>query len=105
MCCQKSLGPDQRRGLVEHLRQVWDVSERRARDVLRVHRSLNRYQSQADDQAPLRLRIREIAFTRIRYGYMRIPEQSGHRIRSIPSSDSGGIRPPIPEQNGHIVNM
>ena len=40
--------------------------------VLRVHRSSYRYQSQADDQAPLRLRIREIAYTRVRYGYKRI---------------------------------
>ena len=70
---KKALRPDRRRRLVEHLRQAWDVSERRACGVLRVHRSLYRYQSRADDQAPLRLRIREIAFTRVRYGgYKRI---------------------------------
>ena len=69
---KKSLSPDHRRRLVDHVHKTWDVSERQACCVLRVHRSLYRYRSQAVDQAPLRLRIREIAFTRIRYGYKRI---------------------------------
>jgi len=66
------LRPDHRRQLVNHLLTAWDVSERRGCGVLCVHRSLYRYQSQADDQALLRMRIREIAFTRVRYGYKRI---------------------------------
>ena len=40
--------------------------------MARVYRSLFRYQPQADDQAFLRKRIREIAATRVRYGYKRI---------------------------------
>ena len=48
------------------------MSERRACTVLQVCRSVYRYKSQADDQAALRMRIREIAFVRIRYGYKRI---------------------------------
>lgn len=50
----------------------YDASERRACAVLNVHRSLCGYQPHVDDQAYLRLRIREIATTRVRYGYRRI---------------------------------
>lgn len=48
------------------------MSERRGCAALRFHRSLQRYRSCRDDQAPLRLRIREIAAVRVRYGYPRI---------------------------------
>ena len=51
---------------------AFQVSERRACQVAKVYRSLFRYQSQADNQAFLRKRIREIAATRVRYGYKRI---------------------------------
>ena len=50
----------------------YDVSQRHACLVLKVHRSLCNYVSRADDQAFLRMRIREIAATRVRYGYRRI---------------------------------
>lgn len=36
---------------------------------IKVHRPLFRYKSQADDQAVLKKRIREIAAARVRYGY------------------------------------
>ncbi len=48
---------------------AFQVSERRVCRVAKVHRPLFRYQSQADDQAALRMRIKEIASTRVRYGY------------------------------------
>jgi len=48
------------------------VSERRCCAALRFHHSSQRYRSSRDDQAPLRLRIREIAAVRVRYGYPRI---------------------------------
>ena len=48
------------------------MSERRSCAVLRFDRSTHRYWSIRDDQAPLRLRIKEIAATRVRYGYKRI---------------------------------
>lgn len=40
--------------------------------MLQLHRSVCRYQSVQDDQEPLRTRIREIAKTKVRYGYERI---------------------------------
>jgi putative transposase len=48
------------------------VSERRGCKALRFHRRTHRYKSIRDDQVPLRKRIKEIAETRVRYGYRRI---------------------------------
>lgn len=48
------------------------VSERRACRVVGVHRTRYRYRSRAQDQSPLRQRIREIAAVRVRYGYRRV---------------------------------
>jgi len=64
--------PDDRRGLVEDLQVAYDVSEGHACTVLKVHRSLCNYISRSDDQAYLRMRIKEIAAVRVRYGYRRI---------------------------------
>lgn len=57
---------------MSHLLAAYRVSERRACRVVKVHRPLIRYQPRADDQAALRMRIREIAAVRVRYGYQRI---------------------------------
>ena len=48
------------------------VSERRSCVALGVERSTIRYRSTKPDQAPLRLRIRDLAKARVRYGYFRI---------------------------------
>ena len=54
------------------MREAYWVSERRACEVIRIWRSSHRYSSQRRDDRALRLRIREIAETRVRYGYLRI---------------------------------
>ena len=51
---------------------AYRVSERRACGVIKISRSSHRYVSQWKDDRALRLRIREIAATRVRYGYLRI---------------------------------
>lgn len=51
---------------------VWRVSERRACRVMQAHRSTQQYKSIRCDQADLKKRIKEIAETRVRYGYRRI---------------------------------
>ena len=51
---------------------MWNVSVRRACRVLRVDRPLYLYKPRRDEQAELKNRIREIAQTRVRYGYRRI---------------------------------
>jgi putative transposase len=48
------------------------VSIRRACDVLKAERSSYHYKSRRGDQADLKKRIKEIAETRVRYGYRRI---------------------------------
>jgi putative transposase len=48
------------------------VSERRACRLAGVARSSYRYRSVAVDQTALRLRLRELAATRVRYGYRRL---------------------------------
>jgi putative transposase len=48
------------------------VSERRACAVLMAARATVRYQSVAEDRAELRIRLRDLAATRVRYGYRRL---------------------------------
>ena len=51
---------------------AYRVSERRACEVIGIWRFSYRYVSQRGDDLALRMRIREIAATRVRYGYLRI---------------------------------
>ena len=64
--------PAQQRGLVDGLRQTWRVTIRRACAVLMAGRSTYYYQARRPAQRALRERIRDIAETRVRYGYRRI---------------------------------
>jgi len=58
--------------LVDEVRTVWKVSIRRACSVLKTRRSTYHYRHRRPEQASLKQRIREIAETRVRYGYRRI---------------------------------
>jgi putative transposase len=64
--------PAQKRAAVQFFRTGFQVSERRACRVVGVSRSTHRYRSQAQDQTALRLRLRDLAATRVRYGYRRL---------------------------------
>lgn len=64
--------PARRRALVDDLRTIWDVSIRRACSVPQAQRSSYHYRPHGDDQAELRNRIKEVAETRVRYGYRRV---------------------------------
>lgn len=64
--------PARRRAVVDDLRTIWNVSIRRACSVLQAQRSSYHYRPHGDDQAELKNRIKEIAETRVRYGYRRI---------------------------------
>jgi len=64
--------PARKRTVVQFFRAGFRVSERRACQVAGVPRTTMRYRSQAKDQTPLRLRLRELVASRVRYGYRRL---------------------------------
>ena len=64
--------PARKRQMVDEVRAVWQVSIRRACQALPVDRSTYHYRSKRAGQAVLMKRIKEIAETRVRYGYRRI---------------------------------
>ncbi len=66
------LEPSRRRQVVEYLHGSYRVSERRACRVARLNRGTSRYRSHKDPRTALRMRIREISQTRVRYGYRKI---------------------------------
>jgi putative transposase len=57
-----------RRQFVRQVQEAHGVSERRSCAALGVDRSSVRYRSTKPDQAALRLRFRDLAMTRVRYG-------------------------------------
>lgn len=64
--------PARGRVLVQRLQVVHGVSERRACEVLRMPRSSHRYRSMMDQRVALRIRLRDLAAGRVRYGYRRL---------------------------------
>lgn len=64
--------PSQRRIVVQYLGTAYPVSERRACRTVRCARASYRYRSHRNPRTELRLRIREMAQTRVRYGYRKI---------------------------------
>ena len=64
--------PAQKRELVQFLCVGFRVSQRKACRAIGIWSSTCRYRSQAKDQTPLRMRIRDLAASRVRYGYRRL---------------------------------
>ena len=58
--------------MVDEVRSAWKVSIRRACAVIRMEPSTYHYRGKGCSQAALIGRIKEIATTRVRYGYRRI---------------------------------
>ena len=65
----KVLKPARQRQMVDYARSTWRVSIRRACRALPVERSTYHYRSRRAGQAQLTERIKEIAATRVRYGF------------------------------------
>ena len=64
--------PAVRREIVRHLQHVYDIGERRACKATGFHRSSQRYKSRGDPQTELRMRLKDLAASRVRYGYRRL---------------------------------
>ena len=58
--------------MVKRLQAAYEVSERRACRAIGAARSTHRYQSCRDQRAELRIRLRDLAASRVRYGYRRL---------------------------------
>jgi putative transposase len=80
----KVLKPARQRQMVDHARSTWRVSIRRACRALPVERSTYHYRSGRAGQAQLTERSKEIAATRVRYGYRRIYvlRRDGRRVNA-----------------------
>jgi putative transposase len=57
---------------VSDIRQWHELSEKRACGLIGITRWTNRYQSRRDPQSELRIRLRDLAGSRVRYGYRRL---------------------------------
>jgi HTH-like domain len=68
----KTMTPARGREMIDFVRDAYAVSIRRACRAIPACRASYHYRSRRPEQAPLRKRIREIAETRMRYGYRRI---------------------------------
>lgn len=64
--------PAERRSAAGHIVETYGVSERRACMLVALQRSTCRYAAHRPDDAPLRLRLRELAAEKPRYGYPRL---------------------------------
>ena len=69
---KKVVKPAGRRQLSRYLVETYQFSECRSCRALPFHRSTVRYGSRARYQTPIRMRLRELAATRVRYGYRRL---------------------------------
>ncbi len=98
--------PSRRRSLVAWLRRAYQVSERRVCGATGFARSSHRYRSTADPQDKLRLRLKELAAARVRYGYRRLPVRlrregwpiNAKRIYRLYKEEGLSIRPKTPRQ-------
>src|SRR5271169_4532823 len=69
---KKMVTPAARRQAVAHLCSSFEVSQRRACEVIGADRSSVRYLSLRPDDATIRVRLRELASVRRRFGYRRL---------------------------------
>jgi transposase-like protein len=69
---RKSVRPRARRELPEWVQQVHQMSQRRVAQLIPMERMTLRYEHHRDRQEALRIRLRELAGSRVRYGYRRL---------------------------------
>jgi putative transposase len=98
--------PVVRREVVRHLQGAYAVGERRACHATGFWRSSQRYRSRRDPQTELRMRLRDLAAARVRYGYRRLHvllRREGwpvnhKRTYRLYSEEGLSIRPKLPRR-------
>ena len=58
--------------MVTFLRAGYGISENKACKLVKIGRSTNRYKSRSKDHAALKIRLKDLAASRVRYGYRRL---------------------------------
>jgi putative transposase len=86
--------PAAQREAVAHLRTVHGMSERRACTVIAADRKTIRYRSRRPDDAALRVRIRELAAERRRFGYRRLHVLLPRRTVTVRNAGPGSNAAP-----------
>jgi hypothetical protein len=81
--------PRLRRELAEWAQVAHQMSQRRVAGLIPVERGTLRYQHHRDRQEALRVRLRELAGSRVRYGYPNNAAQLFHAL-----SPKGHVAPP-----------
>ncbi len=69
---EKVVKPVYRSEVIRHYQEVFAMSERRARRAMGFGRASHRYRSRRDPAVELRMRLRELAESRVRYSYRRL---------------------------------
>ncbi|MFN3501312.1 MAG: IS3 family transposase [Allorhizobium sp.] len=69
---KKMVGPAAKRDAVAHLKAIMGLSERRACQIISADRKTIRYQSCRPPEAELRMKLRDLANQRRRFGYRRL---------------------------------
>jgi len=65
-------GPALKRQVVDYVVSDYSIARRRACRIVQQHRSVQYYQTRKDPEVALRSRMRELAATRVRYGYRQL---------------------------------
>jgi putative transposase len=97
--------------MLPNVREAWRLSERRACAILDINRKALHYRPVNRDDPVLRARIKEIAWTRIRYGYKRIAlllrregwQVNHKRVRRIYREENLTIRTKTPKRRRAVV--
>ncbi len=72
MPLEKAVKPVRRREMVRYFQAAFAVSERRGRQASGFGRASHRYKSRRDPAPALRMRSKDLAASRVRYGYRRL---------------------------------
>ena len=69
---KKALRPACKRELVDQITHWFEIGSRRACGLVLMNRATFYYRSRAKDRSALKMRLRDLAMSRVRFGYLRL---------------------------------